>query len=369
MPEHLAVRPPVPPEEQQDRQHDGDDDALEHAEEDHAGARDQREQHRAAAHAPDACVRHLEVHQRQRRGDHHRGQRRLRQVGEQRVEEQQQQRDERGADDAGELALGAGLLGDGGARAAGGDREALEEARRRCWPHRCRPSPGSASTSSPRRAAKLADGGDRVGQRHERDADGGDEQRHDVAGLRPREARASGSPAAARRPWRRPPREVEHGRERRGADDGDQDGGDRAWSAAGSTSSTTSTPSADDAAVVVSVWSRPSNELLDLVDEAVGVGREAEQLRQLADDDRDRQAVHVPDLHLLREQVGDEPELAEPEPDLDRARRAARASRRARSPSPGSPPATSSGVIAAKISGEIDESGPSTSTREGPNSA
>ena len=36
---------------------------------------------------------------------------------------------------------------------------------------------------------------------------------------------------------------------------------------------------------------------------------------------------------------------------------------------PGSPPATSSGVIAARISGEIDESGPSTNTREGPNSA
>ena len=36
---------------------------------------------------------------------------------------------------------------------------------------------------------------------------------------------------------------------------------------------------------------------------------------------------------------------------------------------PGSPPATSSGVIAARISGEIDESGPRTSTRDGPNSA
>ena len=31
--------------------------------------------------------------------------------------------------------------------------------------------------------------------------------------------------------------------------------------------------------------------------------------------------------------------------------------------------ATSSGVIAAKISGETDESGPSTSTRDGPNTA
>ena len=32
----------------------------------------------------------------------------------------------------------------------------------------------------------------------------------------------------------------------------------------------------------------------------------------------------------------------------------------------GSSPATSSGVMAAKISGETDESGPSTSTRDGP---
>ncbi len=36
---------------------------------------------------------------------------------------------------------------------------------------------------------------------------------------------------------------------------------------------------------------------------------------------------------------------------------------------PGSPPATSSGVIAAKISGETDESGPRTSTGDGPNKA
>ena len=34
--------------------------------------------------------------------------------------------------------------------------------------------------------------------------------------------------------------------------------------------------------------------------------------------------------------------------------------------SPTSSPATSSGVMAAKINGEIDESGPSTNTRDGP---
>ena len=59
------------------------------------------------------------------------------------------------------------------------------------------------------------------------------------------------------------------------------------------------------------------DELTDLVDEAVGVGGEAEELGELADDDRDAEAVHVADLHLLREQVGDEAELSEAEADLD----------------------------------------------------
>ena len=60
-------------------------------------------------------------------------------------------------------------------------------------------------------------------------------------------------------------------------------------------------------------------ERADVVDEAVGVGGEPEQLRQLADDDRDREAVHVADLHLARQQVGDEAELADAEADLDEA--------------------------------------------------
>ena len=58
-------------------------------------------------------------------------------------------------------------------------------------------------------------------------------------------------------------------------------------------------------------------ERLDFLDEAVGVGRESEELGELADDDRDRQPVHVADLHLLRQKVGDETELAEPETDQD----------------------------------------------------
>ena len=63
--------------------------------------------------------------------------------------------------------------------------------------------------------------------------------------------------------------------------------------------------------------SNPLEERPHLVDEAVGVGREPAQLGQLADDDGDRQPVHVADLDLLREQIGDEAELRDPEPDQD----------------------------------------------------
>ena len=99
----------------------------------------------------------------------------------------------------------------------------------------------------------------------------------------------------------------------------------------GSTSSAASTPSPTRSAVVF-VWSNPSTKALDLVEEAVGIGGEAEQLRQLADDDRHRQAVHVADLHLLREQVRHETELPETESDLDDSHRARQAFRRGRSP-------------------------------------
>ena len=64
-------------------------------------------------------------------------------------------------------------------------------------------------------------------------------------------------------------------------------------------------------------------EVLDehthLLEKRVGTRGEAEQLRQLADDDRDAEAVHVSDLHLLGEQVGDETEFSKPEPNLGEA--------------------------------------------------
>ena len=230
-----------------------------------------------------------QVHQRQRRGDHDRRQRRLRQVGEQRVQEQQQHRDEPGADEPGDLGLGPRLLGHGGARAAGRDGEALEQARRRCWR---RPIPiisWSGSTSSPRRAAKLV----AVAIVSVSDTS-----------VMPTAAISSGptSPAfvhgKARR--RHPLRERADGRRRRGRQSpstaettvapttATSTAGSRCVTR-GSTSSTREHRQPDGergrVRLVEAVEERPH-----LVEERVGVGREAEQLRQLADDDRDRRA-------------------------------------------------------------------------------
>ena len=78
----------------------------------------------ALAEQPDGAG---DVGQRQGGGDHHRGERRLRQVAQQTGHQQQHQGDGERPDQAGDLGLGAGLLGHGGSRAAGAHREPLEE--------------------------------------------------------------------------------------------------------------------------------------------------------------------------------------------------------------------------------------------------
>ena len=94
--EHRAVRPPAAPEEQEHGEDDRDDDPFEHAHEDHAERGDHREHHRRAPHPPVTAQR-AEVQQRQCRGDHHRGERRLGEIGEQVVEEQQEHHHDRRA--------------------------------------------------------------------------------------------------------------------------------------------------------------------------------------------------------------------------------------------------------------------------------
>ena len=54
---------------------------------------------------------------------------------------------------------------------------------------------------------------------------------------------------------------------------------------------------------------QPFDEAGELPDQALGADLEPEQLRQLPDQDGQRQAVHVADHGRLGDQVGDEPEL------------------------------------------------------------
>ena len=141
--EHLAVRPPAALEEQQDRQHDGDEDAFQHAEEHDAGGGHEREhQRRRGALGRSGAAR------RGRASDSaaaittaasavcgRSASRELKNSSSRATTTR--------ADEPGELALGARLLGDGGPRPAGRHGEALEEPGRDVGRARCRSSPGS----------------------------------------------------------------------------------------------------------------------------------------------------------------------------------------------------------------------------------
>ena len=80
---------------------------------------------------------------------------------------------------------------------------------------------------------------------------------------------------------------------------------------------------------------QPLDEADRLGDEPVGVDREAEQLGELADQDREGEPVHVADLGRLGQQVGDEAQLGDAGEHGHRPRPAAPASRRARPPAAG----------------------------------
>ena len=159
--------------------------------------------------------------------------------------------------------------------------------------------------------------GDGVGQRDEHDADRGGGQRREVARAGPRERRA-GKPCGSVPTVLTPSAARSSAAETTVAPTTATSTAGIFFETRGSPSSSASVPRPT-SSVVVLVWSRFGEERLDLVDEAVRVGGEAEELGELADDDGDRQPVHVADLDLLGEQVGDEPQLAEPQADLDEA--------------------------------------------------
>ena len=216
--EDLPRRPPAALEEQQDRERDGDHDPGQHTEEHDTGGRRQRQGQRARPGAGEADERR-DVGQRDRRRDHDRGERRLGQIGEERAEEQEQERDARRADQAGQLALGARLLGDRRPGAAGGHGEALEHPRgqvRRPEADHLLVRVDLVATAG----GEAGRGGDGVGERDERDARRGDQERDHVGGAGPRERRVG---QALRERTDGLHCEPERGGDDRGADDRDED--------------------------------------------------------------------------------------------------------------------------------------------------
>jgi hypothetical protein len=112
------------------REPHSEDDRVQDAGEDHADGGDSGDRELdpvgVGQFAPDG-----RLDQADRGGDDHRAEHRLGQVGDRGGEEQQHQHDRGGGDQPGDLAPSAHAVVDGGARAAGSDREALADAGRR----------------------------------------------------------------------------------------------------------------------------------------------------------------------------------------------------------------------------------------------
>ena len=176
--EHRIVRAPGPADEVQQRESDRDPDAPEHAENGDAGERHHRQRELRASPVAQAPRAH-DVDQAQDRDDHDGRERRLRQVVHETGSKHQEQRQDAGADEPGDLAASADVLGDGGARAARGDREPLEEPGRDVRDAEDRELLVLVDLlAKPARVAARQDA--RVGERDEGDPDRRGEQRLEI---------------------------------------------------------------------------------------------------------------------------------------------------------------------------------------------
>ena len=159
--------------------------------------------------------------------------------------------------------------------------------------------------------------------------------------------------------------EVEHGHRRDAKPDSDDHPGEpRPQPAQARITTIPASPTAS-AARFVSPRTRPCTKP-HLRQQTGTVHREPEQLGELAHHDRDRDPVQIAKLHRTRQQLGHEPQTGDPcqqdhEPGEDREH--AR-----KGDGPGRVPAPSGRMIPA-ITAASAESGPSTITREGPNTA
>ena len=213
-------------------------------------------------------------------------------------------------DEPGELRLRARLFCNGCPRAARADREALEQARgdvRGADPdHLLAPVDVLTGPLGERRCRR-----DRVGQCDKRDAccaaeqerevgeaDAGERQRWESLRQRPDET----DPVLV---------EVEQVRREDREDDRDEDRGDLRQQPLQDEDHHEAERSDRKRGGHRLAVGDTVDEPPQLGDEAVGVDGEPEQLRQLPDQDRHREAVHVADHRRLRQQVGDEAELGD----------------------------------------------------------
>ena len=308
--EHRLVRPPRAPEHVEDRQRDGDPMPGQHAEQRHAEERRHRQGELGPALLPEPD-RARDVGERQRGGDHHGGQGRLGQVPEQPGHEQQHQRDGAGARPV--RPPGSSPRPARPPRSAsrwcspgspGTDRPRGSPRRSRSSPG-CRRPPGRCGrrTPTPSRSCPSAT----PARCRARRATSGPRSRDATVGM-VNGGNPCGSAPTSDTPWsprsKTPPRAM-------ASDDRDQHAGDLGQPPLQHQDAATRPTQrrSPAAAGTVSPSATPSTNPFELVDEPVGVDGEPEQLGQLADEDRQREPVHVADLGRLGQQVGDEPEL------------------------------------------------------------
>ncbi len=213
-----------------------------------------------------------------------------------------------GSHQARHLGLRSRLLGDRRPRPARAHGEPLEQARRDvgCSDADHLPVPVDLLARASRERGCR---GDRVRERHQRDPERTERERAHVRQRHPRD-RERREPLRQRADQRHPTaREVEDRRDRDRCDHDDQDAratsGSHRWRTTIRTRPTT--PIAERRRHRLTPRD-PVDEPHEFADEPVGVDREPEQFRKLADQDRQGETVHVADHGGLGQQVGDEPQ-------------------------------------------------------------
>ena len=228
----------------------------------------------------------------------------------------QQQREHHGAGEPGDLALGADVFGDRGARAARRDREALEQPRGDVGDAEDRELLVLVDLlAQPARVAARQDA--RVGERDERDPDRGRNQPLEVVERARRAGRTRAAPPARRRP-RRLRRRARTAATTAVAPTTAMNTPGIFGATRRKPKITSSDADADRECRPVRLV-EPREEPAEAREEVLGVDREAEQVGQLRHDHRHRDAHQVAEPDRQRQQLGYEAEPRQPAGEHDRA--------------------------------------------------